>query len=623
MDELKNIKDAILLLGKKIDQQNERLEKLENISGIEKKVEVVPPIEEVPSEKIVEFFEEKKEKPQQSLEENIGVKWFSIIGIAALFLGVSFFIKYAFDNNWISPFGRVAIGIIIGIALLAIGEKLMQKYSKYAQILSGGGIAVLYFSIFAAMNFYHLIGQYPAFLIMILITALGIFLSLRYDAISLMMVSLVGGFLTPILVATGKIEMATIFSYLFILNVAILYVAIFKKWRAVNVVGFIFTIIIVSSWIGRFYTEGQLAMTMFFLTLFFITYSVSSLIYNLVKKEKSTGVEQLLTIFSAVIYFSASYALLDKEYHFILGAFAVILALYYLLWAYSVRILTPKDENLYNFLAFLGMGFITIAIPIQFEEKVITISWGIEALLLFYLGIKTKKEFTKFFALAIFSLAVFRLLFIDSGFDFSNMVVFNISFFLFILFISLTYLLAGMFRVASNDNENNQGTLRADQAFILFIIIANLLTIVAISREITFSYDKEINQIKKIEVINPNRLKSGGEEYGISSSTIDKSYIKTNNAKIKKIRNKQSVSLSIFWIIYGIILTTIGIVMRSKALRLGGLAILILAILKLFFYDLWNLGTLYRIVSSISLGVVLLLISFAYQKYKSRLKEII
>jgi uncharacterized membrane protein len=62
---------------------------------------------------------------------------------------------------------------------------------------------------------------------------------------------------------------------------------------------------------------------------------------------------------------------------------------------------------------------------------------------------------------------------------------------------------------------------------------------------------------------------------------------------------------------------------RYKLVRLGAMLLLSLAILKLFFYDLWSLGTLYRIISSICLGLALLGISFGYNKYRDKIKDLI
>jgi uncharacterized membrane protein len=90
-----------------------------------------------------------------------------------------------------------------------------------------------------------------------------------------------------------------------------------------------------------------------------------------------------------------------------------------------------------------------------------------------------------------------------------------------------------------------------------------------------------------------------------------------------KIDNRNSVALSIFGLIYGVGLLAVGITGGMKGVRIGGIILLAIAILKLFFNDLWNLGQLYRIISSITLGLVLLAISFAYQRYKDKLKAII
>jgi len=48
------------------------------------------------------------------LESRIGSHWLNRIGIAALLIGISYFLKFAFDNNWIGPAGRVTIGCLGG-----------------------------------------------------------------------------------------------------------------------------------------------------------------------------------------------------------------------------------------------------------------------------------------------------------------------------------------------------------------------------------------------------------------------------------------------------------------------------------------------------------------------------
>jgi uncharacterized membrane protein len=630
IESLNSINKSIEGLNQKIELQNERISQLEGrqveASFTASASSPLPPPAPAPAPANMEYQEIASSQVQpiatataeSNFEENIGGKWFARIGMAALFLGLSFFLKYAFDNNWIGPVGRVMIGIAFGVILLGLGERFIKKYFIYGQLLNGGGLAVLYLSIFAAYNFYSLIDQIPAFFIMTLITLAGIFFSIRYDAISLIIVSTLGGFLTPFLISNGQNNEVGLLSYVLILDLAILAVSVFKKWRGLNIMGFFGTVLVFLTWAGEFYREDDIAVTMLFLTLFFAVYSISSLIYNLVRKEKSSGVEQMLTLMTGVIYFASSYAIVNPEHHSFMGFFALIMAVYYFLWANLVRAITPDDENLYSFLAFLTVGFITLAIPIQFEGKVITVGWVIEAVIMLILGIKIDKTIFRAFGIFMFGLATMRLVFVDSWHGEKDMVLFNETMLTYIIVIVLAYVSAYIFKVFSRDAAEKSNFLEAKQLVSIFLIMANFLTIYSLSREITFNYDKEIKLIEKQE----RKESLAQEKVDVGSFQPYKNF-NVSQEKINKLENKSSVSLSLFWLFYGIILMLIGFFARIKGVRVGGLLLFTLAILKLFFYDLWSMGTLYRIISSMSLGMVLLAISFAYQKYQDKIKEIL
>jgi uncharacterized membrane protein len=136
--------------------------------------------------------------------------------------------------------------------------------------------------------------------------------------------------------------------------------------------------------------------------------------------------------------------------------------------------------------------------------------------------------------------------------------------------------------------------------------------------EITTYYDKQIRNEQKAY----NALEQRRDIQRYAPDSPDDGYRNTWEIR-RQLENKSSISLSIFWIIYAIILLAVGVLLRSRGVRIGGLVLLLFAILKLFFYDLWSLGTLYRIISSMTLGVVLLTVSYAYNKYKNKIKEII
>ena len=120
-------------------------------------------------------------------------------------LGIGFFLKYAFDQNWVGPAGRVLLGYLAAGAFLAAGEwSRRHQAATFGLYLIGGGIATLYLSTFAAYQLYGLLGQVPAFGFMVLVTIFAGLLALFYDAKWLAVMGLVGGFLTPVILSTGQ-----------------------------------------------------------------------------------------------------------------------------------------------------------------------------------------------------------------------------------------------------------------------------------------------------------------------------------------------------------------------------------------------------------------------------------
>src|SRR5688572_9770783 len=67
--------------------------------------------------------------PSRSIENVIGQNWASWVGAIVLFLGIVFFLKYAWDQGWIrpSPAMRVAAAVASGAALAAAGEWLYWR----------------------------------------------------------------------------------------------------------------------------------------------------------------------------------------------------------------------------------------------------------------------------------------------------------------------------------------------------------------------------------------------------------------------------------------------------------------------------------------------------------------
>ena len=93
-------------------------------------------------------------KPETDLEKFIGENLLSKIGITVLVLGISFFVKYAIDQDWINETGRVIIGLIAGGILIGIAHRVRNSYRSFSSVLMGGGLTVFYFTIAFAFHQY-------------------------------------------------------------------------------------------------------------------------------------------------------------------------------------------------------------------------------------------------------------------------------------------------------------------------------------------------------------------------------------------------------------------------------------------------------------------------------------
>ena len=153
------------------------------------------------------------------LENLIGGHWLNRIGILAVFIGISFFLKYAFDNNWIGPSGRVAIGILLGALMLPWSHWLLSRgYPYFSEGIAALGQAILLLSLWAGCRYYAVFSREVGFAGMVLVTITIAAVALGRDSQRIAMLSMLGGFLTPLLVSTGRDEQIALLTYIFILS---------------------------------------------------------------------------------------------------------------------------------------------------------------------------------------------------------------------------------------------------------------------------------------------------------------------------------------------------------------------------------------------------------------------
>jgi hypothetical protein len=189
-----------------------------------------------------------------TLEEKIALVWFTRIGALALILGAAYFFKYAVDNEWIGPAGRVALGALAGVALLAAAEAIRSRSRAiYVQAVLGTGAALLFVSAYASHALYRLVPAGAAFAAVAVVALLGGALAVRHRGEIVLVLSLVGGLLAPVFLSTGEDRPLALFGYLLVLTALALAASARLGFRYAPWFAIAGTSLLFAGWWGRFF----------------------------------------------------------------------------------------------------------------------------------------------------------------------------------------------------------------------------------------------------------------------------------------------------------------------------------------------------------------------------------
>lgn len=518
------------------------------------------------------------------LESRIGSHWLNRIGIAALLIGVSYFLKFAFDNNWIGPAGRVTIGLLAGVAMVVWSERFRAKgYKAFSYSLKAVGIGAMYLSLWAAFQVYSLIPNGVAFVMMLAVTGATAAMALAQDAQILAAFALTGGFSTPLLLSTGQNREIALFAYVAILDLATLTLVTFKPWRRLLVMSYAGTLLLYVGWYSSFYTRSQLSLTLFFATLFFAIFAIAPLITLQPEGEMPlfAAIPAVVAFVNAGVYFLQAYAMIDEVDKTYMAWFALVLAAVYILLSRQVHARGASERLHFLHLA-VAIGFITVAIPIRLDAHWITIGWFVEAGVLLWVANRIKSDFLNVFALGALVLGVIRLLAIDNFY--TTQLIFNLR------MATYAVAVAVLGAVAWYASKRDDDSGRAVAA--IAVVALNALALIALTREVNDYYARQMTAYRPA-------LKQWTGAYHLD---------------FHRIEIARDFTYSALWMAYGAILMVVGFLRRSAFVRWQALILIAATTVKVFVYDVSELDRGYRIVSFIVLGVLLLTISFVYQR---------
>lgn len=629
--------------------------------------------------------------PKTAAEETeSAVNWLNRIGVVALVLGLGFFLKIAIDLGWIGPWLQIIIGLAIGGLLVYLGELWKGKFGEKAQALTGGGVAILYFSIYAAYNFYHLVPPVVAFIAMVAAAGFAVWLSFRNSSLVLGLLAFLGAYGAPLLFNPGQDNQVMLFSYLTLINLTAVAVMFKKYWNQLLILTIFGSIVDFAVWQGAFSNYQNTLTSLFFVIITAMVYAVGSSVlvrYHSSKKTLPANFENnmaVLAIANGVFYFISIYALLFDHYHDILPAIALLGGIvFFFCYALVDRI---NYKNLNYCLSFVASFLLVFSAIWKFDGNALTSVFLVLGLLGTAVGTMVKREELRVWGILILFISLFKSLLDPYGAG-DTAFLFNAKFGLMfantlaLLFVGWMY---SKIQV-SEDEKNVEKFLQIVAAVVLWVAVSwdiifpqhglansdNFMSLwwilYPVALAVTAFLGKRAGLFKTAVVILVAsffkvlfipytgdyaflyNIKFGlmlletvallvfariSEERGDGAEFSDLlkviaslllwfavswdivKYFENDPSK-----NSRNLYLSLWWIAYSAVLMGAGIFWRNSLFRKIAIGLFFVTIAKVFLFDLLSLDLGYLIVSFISLGVILIGVSFFYRKHKDQITK--
>ena len=625
-------------------------------------------------------------RTDDTLERRIGAHWLLYVGIGAFVTGVAYFVKLAFDNQWINATTRVLAGAAGGAVLIAAGFRFVRRgFAFYGQVLAGGGLAILYLSAYASFAYYDLVPRIPAFGLLAAITALAAAVADLQRSQPLAMAAVIGGFLTPFLIGGGSGSPTPLFTYDAVLVAGTMYLARRREWPALHIASLALTYVSLTGWAARHYTPARYLEVELFLTLFCAMF-LYILRENWRSRQPLARVASLVLLAAPVAYHVASLSILgphpaallvyviaatvagaiagvhlddarvrlivwlgvtlptigwadDAASRWNVAAVSALLAMYgtHLLAqreALARRFARPGAEAAIahlNGLGLFGGAFVlladervtwmapiagalgawnaalafamrrarwaiwlhylavgltlgAVALALQLDGGWLTLAWAVEGTVVVWIAARQRRTWLRRAGLLLLFVAVVRLFAtLTSPVPAAHPTLFNNRTGLAVALIAAVYFAA---RLHGRAAQPDAAGLRPWRTALL--IVANVMTLAALTAEIdAYFLTRDAEAFR------------GG----------------TPLATARTLSVAREMSRSIAWTAYAVVLIAIGIRRRFAPLRYLAIAIVGVTLLKVFVIDLAELDRIYRVLTFMIVGVLLLIASYLYQRH--------
>ena len=636
-----------------------------------------------------------------NLEQRIGARWTTWVGVVAIIFAASFAVKLSIENDLIGPRARLGLGLVAGFILLGAGLALHRRRDVpyLSEGLSGLGLGLCYLSLFAGYAYYSLLPVGSAFALMFIVTVLGTGVAVVTERQVTAVLALLGGLLTPVLLARAEPNERGLLGYLLVLDLLVLAIARFRTWRGLNRLAWAGTVLLLAPTFLRQPEADYPVARLVLLSLLFLLFLLTPLAREWSQGVRGREVDLLIVAGTAAGYFWAVYVTLEAWRPSLEAPAAMALAILYTVLAGLYRRRVQDDDATVAVLMSAACVFLTLAIPLALKGPWITLAWAAEGAVLLSVAPRLATPVAAWGGTAALFLAAFRVVAVDRWGSAFWTPVWNPTFLAHLLTVAdivLAGQLALLLRPGQLFNLSREGlrsTLWVLASLTLSVLlwreppglwaagllIVQLLVLGFLSRLVhapaltvvvplagltvlarTLFADDAMARATADALANVYLLArvlacvalaiagnclagSGASRYAgqvgrtVSGAAgvvllfvLSQAWTRNQNGSLREARDlgksgiageirwKTQVGLSVLWTLYAAVTLAWGFVRHSTALRYAALGLFGLVIVKVFIVDLASVKTLYRMLSFLILGVVLLLVGLLYQKASRR-----
>ena len=511
---------------------------------------------------------------RSSAELAVGQKWFLGIGVFILIVGIGFFLKYAFDQQWIGPAVQISLGFMGGVGLLACGNLCHRRRLRGLDVGVGAvGLGTLYLSSYSATQVHHLLPGGMALVLILLTTAVGAILSSLWTSQALAFLTFLGGYLAPLLFDSGQIDPWLFLGYLLILIVGSQILAYAQNWKHLYTAGAALTWLSLAFWSQHGYRKEWFPEIFVFIQILFVAYSLVPFLRPASGTEPRPKRGFFLAVVNGLLCSWYSAFLLDYQklpYALVNLSYAIVtLGLALLLW----RRQAPGLSS--SWLIAQGAIYLLIFWAQTLSDDWVTVFWSAELVALYWVAAKSNDRPLLFGTLLIGLMIVFRHFWFTLDYLFEAPTGQTFTAGLVGRWCAGLSVVAGLLFVSWLDHVGTgQGTHR--------------------------------------------RLSRAFEALGILS-LFGFVNLELYRFTTQFMRSIELVGISVLWSLFAVGLMLIGVWTRRKAYRLSAIVLFIITALKVLISDTAEVSTPYRILSCLVLGALLVAVSFLYHRFSERL----